>query len=267
MARSTPAQKPRGLASRTSITIRHRWRRSAARGPALAKAVEDQQHRADRDGAVGDVERRIRPAGIVKQQEVDDVADAQGGPTGCRARRRGSAPGRGSTALLPPRFSSQTMTTDAATAIAANSHRCQPSAPARKLNAAPGLNASARLKKLVTTRCSPGRNAARISALVAWSATITARLTPSQRHQRGGRPERCDTGRARSPARCGFRRSAAVRPAPTRFATQRPHRSRDAPGRRRRRRDSASSARTWHARSASRRSPAAAPRCDASPPT
>src|ERR1700687_858557 len=63
-------------------------------------------------------------------------------------------------------------------------HLCQPSAPARKLKAAPLLWTSTRLKKGVTSRISPGVNARVTHALVARSARSTARLTPSQRSHR-----------------------------------------------------------------------------------
>src|SRR5689334_2891754 len=85
----------------------------------------------------------------------------------------------------PPRHNSHAMTAHAATAISAKSHRCQPSAPARKLNAAPRLNASTRLANDVSGRSSPGRNDARIGRLVAWSATITASESHSQRRLAG----------------------------------------------------------------------------------
>ena len=67
---------------------------------------------------------------------------------------------------LPPRFNSHSINPQATKAIAMNSHRCHPSAVARKLNAAPALNASTRLKNEVTIHSSPGRNAARIAYLV-----------------------------------------------------------------------------------------------------
>src|SRR5258705_9320933 len=62
--------------------------------------------------------------------------------------------------------------------------RCQPPAPARKLNAAPVLYTSTRLKKGVTVNSSPGANARVIHIFVAKSATTMARLKPSQRAQR-----------------------------------------------------------------------------------
>src|SRR5512141_3156040 len=61
--------------------------------------------------------------------------------------------------------------------------RCHPPAPARKLNAAPGLCASTRLKNGVTSRHSPSRNAELTHHLVARSRAMTATLTPSQRGQ------------------------------------------------------------------------------------
>src|SRR6188472_1572516 len=71
IARSTPAQNPRGLASRISI---NGPASGATGGSPIAKAVDDQRRRADRDGAVGDVERRKIPATVMDEQEVDDVA-------------------------------------------------------------------------------------------------------------------------------------------------------------------------------------------------
>ena len=61
--------------------------------------------------------------------------------------------------------------------------RCQPDASARKLNAAPVLYASTRLKNGSTTVSSPGRNIARIACLVARSSTITATASHSQRQR------------------------------------------------------------------------------------
>ena len=50
--------------------------------------------------------------------------------------------------------------------MAANNQRCQPEAVARKLNAAPVLYVSTRLKKPVTGQPPPSRNAARTAAFV-----------------------------------------------------------------------------------------------------
>jgi hypothetical protein len=47
-----------------------------------------------------------------------------------------------------------------------NTNVCQPSAPARKLNAAPELNASTRLKNDVSAHSSPGLNAVRTAYFV-----------------------------------------------------------------------------------------------------
>ena len=52
-----------------------RVRRPRALVAMRAEAVEDEQRGADGDGAVGDVERGPRPAGVVEQQEVGDAAD------------------------------------------------------------------------------------------------------------------------------------------------------------------------------------------------
>src|SRR5262245_34379130 len=71
MARSTPAQKPRGLPSRTSMPAILGFSRSAGR----AQAVEDQQAGADGDRGIGEVERPEVPSERMEIQEVDDVAE------------------------------------------------------------------------------------------------------------------------------------------------------------------------------------------------
>src|SRR5262245_4678778 len=71
IARSTPAQKPRGLASRTSMGAILGFLRGAGR----AQAVEDQQPRAHGDGRIGDVERPEMPAEGMEVEEIDDVAE------------------------------------------------------------------------------------------------------------------------------------------------------------------------------------------------
>jgi hypothetical protein len=43
----------------------------------MQQSFEDEQRGADRDGRVGDVERRPVPAEGVQVDEVDDVAEAQ----------------------------------------------------------------------------------------------------------------------------------------------------------------------------------------------
>ena len=84
-------------------------------------------------------------------------------PAVTRSQRLPSAPPRISarphiSARLPPLRSIQTSTTLATTAMPAKNQRCQPSWSARKLNAAPVLYASTRLKKPVTGNASPSRN-------------------------------------------------------------------------------------------------------------
>src|SRR5215470_6528957 len=71
------------------------------------------------------------------------------------------------------------MNSDATTAMAVKSQRCQPSAPARKLNAAPGLKASTRLKNGVRTNDSCGRKLVMIQCFVTWSSTMTPAVTAS----------------------------------------------------------------------------------------
>src|SRR5262245_25723507 len=81
MARSTPAQKPRGLERRICMV----WIRTpcpiladlAAVGAPLTQHVQDQETGADDDGAVGDVEGRPMAqaaAADVEVYEIDDVA-------------------------------------------------------------------------------------------------------------------------------------------------------------------------------------------------
>src|SRR6266568_8692560 len=78
IARSTPAQKPRGLASRTSMIIALvHGRRSIAAPP---EAVEDQQCGADRDRAVGNIESRIVRTLPMEKQEIDHAAERQAIP-------------------------------------------------------------------------------------------------------------------------------------------------------------------------------------------
>src|SRR5690242_8933607 len=72
MARSTPAQKPRGLARRMSMSDLR-----LARFSTRAQAVEDKQRRPDGDRAVGKVECRIVPMPPVEKQKVDDVTERQ----------------------------------------------------------------------------------------------------------------------------------------------------------------------------------------------
>ena len=140
MARSTPAQKPRGLASRTSIAVSLMARAARRVAARCAEAVEDQQRRADGDRAVGDVERRPTPAARSGTAGNRRRARSRGGRRGCRARRRGSARAPAQNSALPPRRSSHDdARPQATTAIAVKNQRCQPSAPARKLNAAPVL--------------------------------------------------------------------------------------------------------------------------------
>src|SRR5689334_11077314 len=76
------------------------------------------------------------------------------------------------------------MKDEMAMVIAVKNQRCQPEAPARKLNAAPVLCTSTRLKNGRTLRTSPYWNAELTHALVARSTTITAAETASQRDQR-----------------------------------------------------------------------------------
>src|SRR5882672_6901386 len=73
-----------------------------------------------------------------------------------------------------------TMAAVAAAAIPMNSALCQPPASARKLNAAPRLCASTRLKNGAISRTSPKRRLELIATLLAWSAR--ARSSASASH-------------------------------------------------------------------------------------
>jgi hypothetical protein len=91
----------------------------------------------------------IRPLCVMKQQEVDHLAEhqtideiAQGAP------RISARPALYS--VLPPRRNSATMKTAAAQAMPASTQRCQPEAVARKLNAAPVLYVSTSVNQPVT---------------------------------------------------------------------------------------------------------------------
>src|SRR5688572_1282891 len=82
----------------------------------------------------------------------------------------------------PPGRSSSTLTTaPAISAKAISTGPCHPGASASRLNAAPLLKASTRLKKPVTARRSPGAKASRTAHLVTRSAAITAADRPNQR--------------------------------------------------------------------------------------
>src|SRR5690348_3422952 len=80
------------------------------------------------------------------------------------------------------------MTADAMTAMEAKNSVCQPWAPARKLNAAPVLNTSTRLKKGASARLSPGMKVRSTTVLVTKSSTITAAASPYQRKALGMPP-------------------------------------------------------------------------------
>src|SRR5260221_123388 len=71
IARSTPAQKPRGLARRTSmIPIL-----GLLRGAGRAQPVEDQQRRAHRNSRIGEIESPEMPAEGVEVEKIHDVAE------------------------------------------------------------------------------------------------------------------------------------------------------------------------------------------------
>src|SRR5260221_4542020 len=58
---------------------------------------------------------------------------------------------------------------------------CQPGSCANRLNAAPLLNTSTRLKKSVTARCSPGAKCRSTIHFTIWSATTIAAASANQR--------------------------------------------------------------------------------------
>src|SRR5260221_6278939 len=71
IARSTPAQKPRGLARRTStIPIL-----GLLRGAGRAEPVEDQQCRADSKRRIGEIESPEMPAESMEIEKIHDVAE------------------------------------------------------------------------------------------------------------------------------------------------------------------------------------------------
>src|SRR5260221_12788403 len=71
IARSTPAQKPRGLARRTSMILIL----GLLRGGGRAQPVEDQQHRAHRNRRIGEIESPEMPAEGVEVEKIHDVAE------------------------------------------------------------------------------------------------------------------------------------------------------------------------------------------------
>src|SRR5690349_18398627 len=71
MARSTPAQKPRGLASRISMTAILRLPRCSG----LKHSVEYQQSRSDRDRRIRQVEGPEMPPQGVEVEKIDDMAE------------------------------------------------------------------------------------------------------------------------------------------------------------------------------------------------
>src|SRR5687768_7338869 len=92
IARSTPAQKPRGLASTMSISTPPSRQLTPGR---MAQAEPDHQHGADHDAAVGHVEHRpveVAPVPlhevhhVAEADPVDDVADGAGDDQGERER-------------------------------------------------------------------------------------------------------------------------------------------------------------------------------------
>src|SRR5258708_24016201 len=88
IARSTPAQKQRGLASSTSM----RPILGLLRGAGRTQSVEDQQCRAHRDRRIGEIEGPEMPAEGVKVEKIHDVAE--GDPIPEIAERSAEYPGK-----------------------------------------------------------------------------------------------------------------------------------------------------------------------------
>src|SRR5580765_2933368 len=78
------------------------------------------------------------------------------------------------------RTSSTDTTSAAPSAKTASTGVCHPASAARKLNAAPLLNTSTRLKKLASSTRSPGAKRASTSHLVSWSASTIAAAPANQ---------------------------------------------------------------------------------------
>jgi hypothetical protein len=132
MARSTPAQNPRGLANKFASGI------FAAFG--FEQRIQQQTRRADRDRRIRDVEcRKIRPI-PVEVDEIDDMPQAN--PVDDVAQAPPSTNARPPPAAMRAARQSHNQVMIAeltTTASPMNSQRCQPDADARKLNAAPTL--------------------------------------------------------------------------------------------------------------------------------
>ena len=108
------------------------------------------------------------------------------------------------------------MTTEATTAIAAKNGICQPGAEARKLNAAPLLNTSTRLKNGASARLSPGAKAASTASfgqVIQRRSPATREAEPAQRprHSAAARPRRagCSRSARTAPPRSRRRGSAS----------------------------------------------------------
>src|SRR3954471_9356095 len=134
----------------------------------------------------------MRSAAPIVIAESATLNAGQCQPAACKSRKSTTWPKRRRSTRLPsapPRISespahsmrrsgertSSTDTTSAApSAKAASTGVCQPASAARKLNAAPLLNTSTRLKKPVSSTRSPGTKRASTSHLVSWSASTSA---------------------------------------------------------------------------------------------
>src|SRR3954470_21481464 len=140
----------------------------------------------------------MRSAAAIVIAESASWTAGQCQPAACKSRKSTTWPKRRRSTRLPsapPRISespahsmrrsgertSSTETTTAAPrAKAASSGVCQPASAARKLNAAPLLNTSTRLKKPVSSTRSPGAKRASTSHFVIWSASTIAAAPANQ---------------------------------------------------------------------------------------
>src|SRR3954469_16119356 len=140
----------------------------------------------------------MRSAAPIVIAESATLNAGQCQPAACKSRKSTTWPKRRRSTRLPsapPRISespahsmrrsgertSSTDTTSAApSAKAASTGVCQPASAARKLNVAPLLNTSTRLKNPVSSTRSPGAKRASTSHFVSWSASTIAAAPANQ---------------------------------------------------------------------------------------
>ena len=153
MARSTPAQNPRGLASTTSMTAF--YRDAGLPDASTRKSPATPPRRVIAESATLNAGNR-NPIAIVYLYKIDDGARVHA--VYQIAERAGQITSETGSAVFQSRrgVAASTNTVNAmltSTANAVNSQRCQPGASARKLNAAPVLNASVQFKNPGITSC------------------------------------------------------------------------------------------------------------------